>query len=87
MSMIVMKTAIELVKLFALIFHEKNQWQICITLPKVLQSTVKIFVVYLQWCAIEMQHLLHKPYVNEVTLTGVDRRYLLGFGRRPKPKD
>ena len=23
----------------------------------------------LQWCAIEMQHLLHKPYVNEVTLT------------------
>ena len=22
------------------------------------------------WCAIEMQHLLHKPYVNEVTLNG-----------------
>ena len=22
----------------------------------------------LQWCAIEMQQLLHKPYVNEVTL-------------------
>ena len=24
----------------------------------------------LQWCAIEMQHLLCKPYVNEVTLNG-----------------
>ena len=23
-----------------------------------------------QWCAIEMQHLLRKPYVNEVTLNG-----------------
>ena len=26
--------------------------------------------MYVQWCAIEMQHLLHKPYVNEVTLNG-----------------
>ena len=24
-----------------------------------------------QWCAIEMQHLLHKPYVNEVSLNPV----------------
>ena len=25
---------------------------------------------YVEWCTIEMQHLLHKPYVNEVTLNG-----------------
>ena len=24
---------------------------------------------FIQWCAIEMERLLHKPYVNEVTLT------------------
>ena len=23
----------------------------------------------IQWCAIEMERLLHKPYVNKVTLT------------------
>ena len=23
---------------------------------------------YIQWCAIEMERLLHKPYLNEVTL-------------------
>ena len=30
---------------------------------------VKLFQ-YIQWCAIEMEHLVHKPYVNEVTLYG-----------------
>ena len=34
-------------------------------------QTGKIFASgkKLQWCVIEFLHLLHKPYVNEVTLT------------------
>ena len=30
----------------------------------------KITQKHLQWCAIEMERLLHKPYVNEVTMNG-----------------
>ena len=30
----------------------------------------KKFHKSVQWCAIEMERLLHKPYVNEVTLNG-----------------
>ena len=28
--------------------------------------------VNVEWCAIEMERLLHKPYVNEATLTEHD---------------
>ena len=28
----------------------------------------ELYIDYLQWCAIEFLRLLHKPYVNEVTL-------------------
>ena len=37
---------------------------------KLMVTTVVKFSASTQWCAIEMQHLLHKPYVNEVTLNG-----------------
>ena len=39
---------------------------------QVLQTdlrTVDTLCFTVQWCVIEFLHLLHKPYVNEVTLT------------------
>ena len=34
------------------------------------KAALGAFVCTVQWCAIEMQHLLQKAYVNEVTLNG-----------------
>ena len=36
----------------------------------IIKRNLKIDFFTLQWCAIEMERLLHKPYVNEVTLNG-----------------
>ena len=41
----------------------------CVSAPRNNHKAV-ISSTYIQWCAIEMEHLLHKPYVNEVTLNG-----------------
>ena len=39
-------------------------------IPSYLKNGVVTFFFNLQCCTIEMQHLLYKPYVNEVTLNG-----------------
>ena len=38
-------------------------------IPSYLKNGVVTFFFNLQCCTIEMQHLLYKPYVNEVTLS------------------
>ena len=52
-------------------FANPAQWHI-IRYGLFLAHTLKVAKILkfwrIQWCVIEMQHLLHKPYVNEVTL-------------------
>ena len=57
--------------------HNKDHYEqpVCdLAKPKFFELEVidELSVSFLktQWCVIEMQHLLHKPYVNEVTLNG-----------------
>ena len=55
---------------YSLYFYHQNQ----LTQKQFSESIEKIENALglrrLKWCAIEMQHLLHMPYVNEVTLNG-----------------
>ena len=39
-------------------------------LKMILLETQNLDKIEVQWCAIEMQYLLHKSYVNEVNLNG-----------------
>ena len=55
-----------------------------IDFPLKFGARIQSIIIQIQWCAIEMQHLLHKPYVNEVTMTGhnLSLKCLQSLGQR-----